>query len=92
MRAELLLPGTPIALPFRRRVAGTPRPLHRVPSERVGRRTYRVCVTLQMPDGSVVAGFPLGPERQTRLQARKLLKRIRAAIPEAGILRGQEVL
>lgn len=92
MRAEIALPGTPVALPFWRRVVGAPRPLRRVPGQRVGRRTYRVCVTLQMPDGSVVAGFPLGPERQTRLQARKLLKRIRAVVPEASILRGQEVL
>lgn len=92
MRAEIRLPGTPIALPARCRSEVSPRPLRRVAGQRVGRRTYRVCVTLQMPDGGVVAGFPLGPDRQTRLQARKLLKRVRAQIPEAGILRGQEVL
>ena len=86
------LPGTPIAMPRRERHSRESRPLRRVPGARFGRRTYRVCVTLRMPDGQMVIGYPLGPEPQTRFQARKLLVRVRRDVPEAYVLRGQEVL
>lgn len=36
-----------------------------------------------LADGRIVSGYPLGPSRQTRYQARKLLARLRRTMPTA---------
>lgn len=50
----------------------------------LGRRQYRVCLDVELPDGrTIIGGKTLGPLRQTRLQAKKTLARVRRHCPSA---------
>lgn len=49
----------------------------------VGRKRYRVAVTLEAVDGTIELAYPLGPMHQSRYQARKLLARVRIWCPLA---------
>ena len=79
------LPGVPVANTNGR----IPRHHHRRPYQRshsrasVGARWYRVAVTLQANDGIIEIAYPLGPVRQSRYQAPKLLARVREWCPLA---------
>lgn len=73
-----------------------PRPYTRQPS-RLYRKEYMVTVDLRTPAGYVYTGVPIVPNNRTRdlerpltrLQARKLLRRVHLAIPEAIVMVGQ---
>ena len=58
---------------------------------RVQRRRYVVAVRMRDSNGCIIEGYPLSPEL-TRFQARKLLRRVRLSIPQAGIWMWQGVL
>ncbi|GEM_PF-6507063 len=57
---------------------------------RVDRRVYRIAIRLKRRDGIVIEGYPLSYDL-TRYQARKLLRRVRLTIPQAGIWTEQGV-
>jgi hypothetical protein len=58
---------------------------------RVQRRRYVVAVRMRDSKGCIIEGYPLSPEL-TRFQARKMLRRVRLSIPQAGIWMWQGVL
>ncbi|GAB2493198.1 hypothetical protein GCM10027084_02400 [Pseudoxanthomonas sangjuensis] len=58
---------------------------------RVYRREYWVAIRLERKDGKIVDGYPLSDRKLSRYQARKLLRRVRLTIPQAGIYVGQGV-
>jgi hypothetical protein len=58
----------------------------------VGRKHYRAAVTVEHRNGMRETACPLGPMRQTRFQAKKLLRRAAASVDHAYLWVEQAIL